>query len=64
MTIDQFINGKLEHVADWLSSVVFYSVPVAGTELPLIMVWLIMGGVVCTIAFRFVTCAVSAIRRA
>jgi AGCS family alanine or glycine:cation symporter len=54
MTIDQFINGKLEHVADWLSSVVFYSVPVAGTELPLIMVWLIMGGVVCTIAFRFV----------
>src|SRR5688572_16677731 len=32
----------------------FYSVPVAGAQLPLILVWLITGGVVCTLAFRFV----------
>src|SRR6185436_10229898 len=54
MTVDQAINSLLAPVADWLGTVVFYWVPVAGAQLPLIMVWLIMGGIVCTIAFRFV----------
>ncbi len=54
MTIDQRINAWLAPIADWLGAVVFYSVPVAGAQLPLIMVWLIMGGIVCTVAFRFV----------
>ncbi len=54
MTVDQQINAFLAPIADWLGAVVFYSVPVAGAQLPLIMAWLIMGGIVCTIAFRFV----------
>jgi len=54
MTVDERINAFLAPVADWLGKVVFFSVPVAGADLPLIMVWLIMGGIVCTIAFRFV----------
>lgn len=54
MTIDQTINAWLAPIADWFGKVVFYSVPVGGAELPLIMVWLIMGGIVCTLAFRFV----------
>src|SRR5690349_19558850 len=54
MTIDQSINAFLAPIADWLGKVVFFSVPVAGAQLPLIVVWLIMGGVVCTLAFRFV----------
>lgn len=54
MTVDQTINDWLAPIADWLGAVVFYAVPVAGAQLPLIMVWLIMGGVVCTVAFRFV----------
>jgi AGCS family alanine or glycine:cation symporter len=53
-SVDQLINSWLAPVADWLGKVVFFSVPVAGAELPLILVWLIMGGVVCTLAFRFV----------
>jgi AGCS family alanine or glycine:cation symporter len=54
MTIDQIINSWLAPIADWLGKVVFFSVPVAGAQLPLIVVWLIMGGVVCTLAFRFI----------
>jgi AGCS family alanine or glycine:cation symporter len=54
MNVDQSINAWLAPIADWLGAVVFFSVPVAGAELPLIMVWLIMGGIVCTLAFRFV----------
>jgi len=53
-SVDQLINSWLAPIADWLGKVVFFSVPLAGAELPLILVWLIMGGVVCTLAFRFV----------
>ncbi len=54
MTVDQTINTWLAPIADWFGAVIFFSLPVAGAELPLILVWLIMGGVVCTLAFRFV----------
>lgn len=54
MNVDQTINAWLAPIADWLGAVVFYAVPVGGAKLPLIMVWLIMGGIVCTLAFRFV----------
>ncbi len=52
--IDQTINAWLAPIADWLGTVVFFAVPVGEAKLPLIMVWLIMGGIVCTLAFRFV----------
>lgn len=54
MTVDERINAWLAPVADWFGKVIFYSVPVAGAQLPLILAWLIAGGVVCTLAFRFV----------
>src|SRR4051812_50059259 len=54
MSVDDRVNAWLAPVADWFGKVIFFSVPVAGAGLPLIMAWLIMGGVVCTLAFRFV----------
>jgi AGCS family alanine or glycine:cation symporter len=54
MNLDQTINAWLAPVADWLGKVVFYAAPVGEARLPLIVVWLIMGGIVCTLAFRFV----------
>lgn len=54
MNPDLIINAWLAPVAHWLGEVVFYSVPVAGAQLPLIVVWLIFGGIVCTLGFRFV----------
>ena len=54
MTVDERLSAWLAPVADWFGKVIFFSVPVAGAQLPLIMAWLIMGGIVCTLAFRFV----------
>ncbi len=54
MTLDESINAFLKPVADWLGKVVFFAVPVGEAQLPLIVVWLIMGGIVCTLAFKFV----------
>ena len=54
MNVDQAINSVLAPLAEWMGAVMFYSVPVAGAQLPLILVWLIAGGVVCTLYFRFV----------
>lgn len=54
MNIDDRLSAVLAPVADWLGKVIFFSVPVAGTQLPLIVAWLIMGGIVSTLAFRFV----------
>ncbi|HET9474379.1 MAG TPA: alanine/glycine:cation symporter family protein [Steroidobacteraceae bacterium] len=54
MNVDQTINEWVAPIAHWLGKVVFYALPIGATELPLILVWLIMGGVICTLAFRFV----------
>jgi AGCS family alanine or glycine:cation symporter len=53
VNVDQTINAWLAPIADWLGTVVFFAVPVGEAQLPLIMVWLIMGGIVCPLAFRF-----------
>jgi alanine or glycine:cation symporter, AGCS family len=54
VTVDQTINEWLAPIADWLGRVVFFTVPVAGADLQLIVVWLIVGSIVCTLAFRFI----------
>ena len=40
--------------ADGLAAVVFYSVPVAGADVPLVVVWLVTAAVWFTVSFRFV----------
>src|SRR5688572_27740113 len=54
MNLDQTINAWLAPVAEWLGKVVFFAVPVADADLPLILVWLIAGSITCTLAFRFI----------
>jgi alanine or glycine:cation symporter, AGCS family len=54
MNVDQVLNNILAPVAEWFGAVMFYAVPIAGAQLPLILIWLIAGGVVCTLAFRFI----------
>lgn len=48
------INNALTPVADRVSSVIFYSVEVFGVALPLVVVWLMVAGVVLTVANRFI----------
>ena len=54
MTIDQLIDGALRPVADAVSGVVFYALPLPGAELPLIVVWLVGGGLFFTVYLRFI----------
>ncbi|MFJ3961213.1 alanine/glycine:cation symporter family protein [Streptomyces sp. NPDC090036] len=45
-SIDDAVSGFFEPIATWLGEIVFYSVPVAGTQLPLIVAWLVVAGLV------------------
>lgn len=49
--IDKTVNEIFDPVATWLTEVVFYAVPVAGADLPLIVVWLVVAGLVFTTWF-------------
>jgi AGCS family alanine or glycine:cation symporter len=53
VTIDEFINREFAPVAKALASVVFFSIPVAGAQLPLIVLWLVVAAVFFTVYFNF-----------
>jgi AGCS family alanine or glycine:cation symporter len=52
--IDAAIDGVFQPIAKALSGVVFYSVEIAGAELPLIVVWLISGAIFFTFYLGFI----------
>ncbi len=52
--MDEWMDQAMRPVADAVSSFIFYSVEVAGVGIPLIVVWLIGGGVFFTLYFRFI----------
>ena len=54
MSIDQIIDGAIRPVADAISSFIFYSVEVGSAGLPLIVVWLVAGGIFFTVYLRFI----------
>ena len=53
-SIDENINDFLEPVSEIVSGIVFYSLPLGSTNVELIVIWLILGGLFCTFYFRFV----------
>ncbi|MET8710619.1 alanine/glycine:cation symporter family protein [Streptomyces californicus] len=52
--VDEAVSGFFEPIATWLGEIVFYAVPVGGTDLPLIVAWLVVAGLVFTCWFGFV----------
>lgn len=57
--IDQRIDAWFRPISDAVSNVIFYSVRVGGTDaapvsFPLILGWLILAGLICTVYFRFI----------
>ncbi|MFI2780210.1 alanine/glycine:cation symporter family protein [Streptomyces sp. ALB3] len=53
-SVDKAVSGFFEPIATWLVEMVFYAVPVGGTQLPLIVAWLVVAGLVFTGWFGFV----------
>jgi alanine or glycine:cation symporter, AGCS family len=59
LTLDQRIEAVVQPITDAVSSAIFYDVRVGGTDeapvrFPLIVGWLILGGLVFTLYFRFI----------
>lgn len=51
-SLDSHISDLLTPVAQTLSSFIFFAVPINGTQFPLIVGWLILAGIICTLYFR------------
>ena len=54
MGVDEAVNQLFGPVARAFSSVIFFTVPVAGNDLPLIVLWLVAGGVFFSVYLRFI----------
>lgn len=52
--MDEIIDQAMRPVADAVASFIFFAIPMGNTELPLIVAWLIGGGLFFTIYLRFI----------
>ena len=52
--IDETLDGWIRPLADGLSAVVFFEIPIGDTALPLVVLWLVAGAVFFTLRFRFI----------
>ncbi len=52
--IDELINTTVQPVTALISSVVFFTVPAFGADLPLVVLWLVLGAVFFTFYFGFI----------
>ena len=52
--IDERINQLVQPLTDFITSVVFAAIPVAGVDIPFVLIWLIVAASLFTFYFRFV----------
>ena len=52
--MDDLINSAVQPLTKILSSIIFFTVPVFGAELPLVVVWLVAGAVFFTLYLGFI----------
>ena len=52
-SVDEFINTAVQPITNVISSIVFYSVPVLGADVPLVVVWLVFAAIYFTLYFKF-----------
>jgi alanine or glycine:cation symporter, AGCS family len=52
--IDQRIDAAVAPIAEAISAAIFHALPLGGAQVPLIVVWLILGAIVCTGYLRFI----------
>ncbi|MCU0762311.1 MAG: alanine:cation symporter family protein [Hydrogenophaga sp.] len=53
-SMDERISSAIQPYSDAVAGAIFYSVPVAGTDFPLIVGWLIIAALIFTFYFRFI----------
>jgi AGCS family alanine or glycine:cation symporter len=52
--IDEKIDTLIKPTADWVAGIIFFSFPVAGVEIPFVLVWLIVAASIFTFYFKFI----------
>jgi AGCS family alanine or glycine:cation symporter len=52
--IDEIINGALQPLAEAVAGFIFFPVPVLGTDMPLVVAWLVAGGLFFTVYLGFI----------
>jgi AGCS family alanine or glycine:cation symporter len=53
--IDAFVNEAVAPVSDAIVGVIFYTVPVFGADMPLIVLWLVVAAAIATVYFNFIS---------
>jgi AGCS family alanine or glycine:cation symporter len=53
--IDAFVNQMVQPVSDVIVGVIFYTVPVLGADMPLIVLWLVVAAAIATVYFNFIS---------
>lgn len=48
------INNALTPISNAVNSIIFFSVPIAGVQLPLVVIWLITAAAIITVSLRFI----------
>ena len=54
MDIDQLVDRTMRPVADAVSGFIFFPIPLFGAEMPLVVLWLVAGGLFFTVYLRFI----------
>jgi AGCS family alanine or glycine:cation symporter len=52
--VDRWINANIQPASDFVSSIIFFSVPLNGVGFPLVVGWLIAGALVFTLSLKFI----------
>ena len=52
--IDAFVNSAVQPVSDVIVGIIFYTVPVLGADMPLIVLWLVVAAAIATVYFNFI----------
>jgi AGCS family alanine or glycine:cation symporter len=52
--IDSIINNTIQPLTILVSKLIFFTIPVLGTQLPLVVLWLIIGAIFFTGYFNFI----------
>ncbi len=52
--LDKTINDAFTPVTKFVESIIFYSIPVGGQDLPLVLIWLVVGAIFFTLYMKFI----------
>ncbi len=53
-SLDQKINQAVQPTADWVTGIIFFTIPLGPVSIPFVLVWLIVAATIFTLYFRFI----------